>query len=171
MADDVGEVIDALRLRLRAKSEADLARILKIGQSTISSWKMRGSVPLRFRRILSGDSELSIAVGPVYWSNEEMTALGLALTRYCRVNSESFIVNSFRDMLKMANHPYELWSLFRSAQAELSRRPEGEALSTALAAAIHQDCSNTREANRRDQEIMSSDRPSVELDDGTTIDL
>lgn len=169
MADDVGEVIEALRRRLRAKSEADLARILKIGQSTISSWKMRGSVPLRFRRILSGDSELSIASGPVYWSSEELTAFGLALTRYCRLNSESFKRNEFRNILKMAQRPGELWSLFRSAQNELLDRSEDETLSAALTAAIHDDCLNTRASNLRDQKIVLDDRSSVEFEDGQTV--
>jgi len=65
MDDDIDAIISALRERLSAETDADLARKLRIDKSTISSWRSRRSVPNRFRKIASGESHQMMSAPPM----------------------------------------------------------------------------------------------------------
>ncbi|NJL07096.1 MAG: bacteriophage CI repressor [Methylacidiphilales bacterium] len=45
-AFDAEAILDRMKARLKIKSDRDLARALKISQSTLASWRRRRSVPL-----------------------------------------------------------------------------------------------------------------------------
>lgn len=74
----VDTVIGSLRAVVGAKNDADLARQLKIDQSTISSWRARGRVPARFAALLEPEPLPKEEVWP------ELTDRGtaVALVRY-----------------------------------------------------------------------------------------
>lgn len=70
MLESAEATIQGLRRALSAKSDAELARTLGIDQSTISSWRARGSVPQKFVKLLRS-SGTSAASGPIDWSTLE----------------------------------------------------------------------------------------------------
>ena len=70
MQQSVDATIQNLRGAVSAKSDAELARTLGIDQSTISSWRARGSVPQKFVKLLRLNGS-SAASGPIDWSTLE----------------------------------------------------------------------------------------------------
>lgn len=72
----VDSVIQSLRAVVGAKNDAELARQLKIDQSTISSWRARGRVPERFATLLEAKPSPSADVWPEL--NDRGTAVALA---------------------------------------------------------------------------------------------
>lgn len=165
MENDVGEVISTLMHKLRADSEADLARKLRIKQSTISSWKSRGNVPSRFRDIAGGASSLTLGVGPVYWSEQEKVAFGLALFRYCRLHCKDLRSGDFASAMATAGSSGDLWSLYGEAQRELWAAVETgqDDYRSAQAVLIHRDLEMGTDAIQRDQELVTSRRSRVEF--------
>ena len=73
MPESPGQTIDHLRAFMDVVSDPELARKLRIDKSTISSWRSRGSVPNRYRRILSGSDphayEMPPATTPVSYTH------------------------------------------------------------------------------------------------------
>ncbi len=53
MSADVEEEIATLRKRFRVETDQGLADRLKLGRSTVTSWRRRGSVPDRYMRLAS----------------------------------------------------------------------------------------------------------------------
>jgi Bacteriophage CI repressor helix-turn-helix domain len=51
VSGDVEEAISALRKRFRVQSDQGLADRLKLGRSTVTSWRRRGTVPDRYMRL------------------------------------------------------------------------------------------------------------------------
>lgn len=100
MADDVDEIVAALRKRLGAETDADLARKLRINKSTISSWRARGNVPDRFHGILRGDNHQSVATPPLKWSEHETAAFNAALFRFARLACSQVDLNNHRASLE-----------------------------------------------------------------------
>lgn len=70
MLESVEATIQSLRVAVSAKSDAELARTLGIDQSTISSWRARGSVPQKFVKLLRSNGS-SAASGPIDWATLE----------------------------------------------------------------------------------------------------
>ena len=56
----VAEILDRLRELYDAKNETELARILEVPQSTLSSWKQRGSIP--FEVLLARSAQLGVSL-------------------------------------------------------------------------------------------------------------
>lgn len=122
MADSVQDVIDALKRHLGTNSDQDLARRLSLGRSTISSWKARGAVPSRYRRILEGD-EPTFALEPKEMTEEEGLALSLAIMRLMKSHGD--VVN---DQRRFIAHGSSLWNLlfreYHRALEEFTTRGE-----------------------------------------------
>lgn len=53
MSGDVEESIAALKKRFRVETDQGLADRLKLGRSTVTSWRRRGTVPERYMRLTS----------------------------------------------------------------------------------------------------------------------
>lgn len=51
MSDDVEATIAALMKRFRVETDQGLAERLRLGRSTVTSWRRRGSVPERYLRM------------------------------------------------------------------------------------------------------------------------
>lgn len=86
----IEENLARLRKIFGAANDAELARALKLGQSTISTWKSRGRIPDRVLSILDGESPLALGTSPMNWGPHENAALGLALVRLCRFMQRTF---------------------------------------------------------------------------------
>lgn len=174
MENSLEDELSRLRKHFHVASDAELARALRIGQSTISTWKARGKIPERTLRILEGEAEAALATSPMTWGPQENAALGLALVRFCRAHQEELVKGNFRSALAIANRPGDLWTLFRKAQwdlmAEMDRLGEGQA-HPALAMIIHDETNSPEETAQRARDAIQEGRPSVEYSDGTVVKL
>ena len=166
MTDEVSETIECLRDVMNATSDADLARKLQIGQSTVSTWRKRGPVPMRYQRIAKGEHPFAYGEAPAYWSANENAALGIALTRYCRINFDAVTENDFASLLEMANYAEDLWTLLRAAREDLATSA-GKSLHARVAELLHRDCTNPTEAAQRDRKLIEEGRPAVSTDGKT----
>ncbi|WP_157767396.1 helix-turn-helix domain-containing protein [Paracoccus yeei] len=105
MPDDVDAIVSDLKKQFGVQSDQDLARHLHLGRSTISSWKARGAVPARYKRILSGEPA-SFALEPKEMTEEEGLALSLAIMRLMK--SHGSVISDQRTFIVSAPH---LWNL------------------------------------------------------------
>jgi hypothetical protein len=71
--------INALKNRFGVATDLDLARALKVAQSTVAGWRKRGSVPDRYLTAGPGNVSYSFTTAPMLWNDEEQHALPLAL--------------------------------------------------------------------------------------------
>jgi len=99
MGGVVESTIDKLKRRFGAQNEAELARYLMVGQSTISTWKSRNRVPDRIQRIADGEHPLALGTTPLNWGPHEQASLGLALTRFARLHRASIETDDFAGAL------------------------------------------------------------------------
>lgn len=170
MGADVDGALEKLREHFRVETDAELARRLKIGQSTISTWKSRGRVPDRVMRMLDGETNLALGLGPVYWGPYENTAFGLALIRFARMYGSAEAGEDFRAEYRAATRPGDFWSLFLQAQEDLRiemEKSEGGLPQEALALILHDDRDDPECAKTRMSDTIERGRPSVEWDDGS----
>jgi len=77
--------ISDLRSVVGAKNDAELARLLRIDQSTISSWRARGRVPSKFAKLLEGAPVPSHEV----WPELHDRGTAVALARYSILRNET----------------------------------------------------------------------------------
>jgi hypothetical protein len=105
MADDVESVVVALKRHFGVQSDQDLARRLRLGRSTISSWRARQTVPARYSRLLEGEDE-GFAIEFKHQTEEEGLALSLALMRLIRDHG-----NVVTDPRAFIAHGPNLWNL------------------------------------------------------------
>lgn len=170
----IEENLARLRKIFGAANDAELARALKLGQSTISTWKSRGRIPDRVLSILDGKSPLALGTSPMNWGPHENAALGLALVRLCRIHAADLLAGDFRSALEMANRPSDLWTLFRRSQQdiadEMNRMDEGHH-HPALSLIIHDKSTHPEEASRAARETILNGRSSIEFSDGTVAKL
>ena len=165
-------VIAGLKQQMGVSSDADLARSLRIDKSTISSWRSRGRVPMRFLNILKGDSSLALGAPPLHWAGHENAALALALFRYGRAFGQELHSGDFETAMRLVGNPHDLWTLFRHAQSDLQRTMEEghHQLMSAASVLVHQDLEAGPEAISRDRRIMEEWRSSIEWSDGRVTD-
>lgn len=170
MSDSVESILERLRRHFAVRNDAELARILHISQSTISTWKYREKVPDNITRILAGQGSLALGAGPVYWGALENAAFGIALVRYCRLYAATVSDADYRSLFAVASRPSEFWTLFRQAQKELSNelsqsadgKPDG-----AFALILNDDFSNPDLAKANAEKTIREGRSEVEWDDGS----
>lgn len=171
MSADVEQILDRLRAHFDVHSDAELARALNIGQSTISTWKARGRVPERINRILEGQSPLALGVGPVYWGPHENAAFGLALVRFCRLHGASADSAEFRAIYELATRTGDFWSLFHQSQsdlrAELESSKDGKA-EAGLAFILNDELANPDLARARALDAIEAGRSKITWSDGKT---
>ena len=67
MIGQVDSTIADLRRAVNATNDSELARTLRIDKSTISGWRVRGSVPQKFVNLIRSNGS-SAASGPIDWS-------------------------------------------------------------------------------------------------------
>jgi hypothetical protein len=110
--------INALKNRFGVATDLDLARALKVAQSTVAGWRKRGSVPDRYLTAGPGNVSYSFTTAPMLWNDEEQHALPLALARLFRDHGDKYA--SFEEFaiggLSVSN---SLWSYLAEAQREL----------------------------------------------------
>lgn len=84
MEGDVETSIEALKRRFSAGTDQGLADRLRVGRSTVTSWRRRGAVPERYMRFLSENpTSLPDFLDPKF-DPVERQALVLALLRLIR---------------------------------------------------------------------------------------
>lgn len=73
---DIEETIEALKLRMKAVTDSDLARKLAIDKRTVSAWRARGAVPERYLSITAGADHQTVNTPPLRWALMRITLSG-----------------------------------------------------------------------------------------------
>lgn len=151
MADAEATIL-ALRRKLGAASDADLARMLLVDKRTVSAWRSRGSVPDRYTAILEGESHQTIMTPPIKWGRHEECAFRLALFRYTRVRAAAAVSNDFRTIFDAFAHPRSFWTLMIRSQRDIANAMEDrtDSVDTAMALVMHDDIMAGEAAIERD---------------------
>jgi hypothetical protein len=90
--------IEALKHRFKVQTDAELARALKVGHSTLVSWRKRGNVPDRYLAAGPGDVGDTFTTPPMMWNDLENAAIPLALARLYRDHGHR--LTDYRDFLQ-----------------------------------------------------------------------
>lgn len=88
MQNSVDATIAGLRGAVSAGTDAELARMLGVDQSTISSWRSRGRVPERFVKMLDTGKKTGLDEVPQVWGELQERAQTLALIRFTLIRNE-----------------------------------------------------------------------------------
>lgn len=88
MQNSVDATIAGLRGAVSAGTDAELARMLGVDQSTISSWRSRGRVPERFVKMLDTGKKTGLDEAPQVWGELQERAQTLALIRFTLIRNE-----------------------------------------------------------------------------------
>lgn len=118
--EDVEHVINCLKRAYGAETDAELAKALDVGRSTVTAWRSRGSVPMRYRRRIPGEDKSAVSEAPLHWSDEEREAFKLALLRFVRANPSMFA--SFRGFLDARSSFGDFWLLHQKAKRDIIER-------------------------------------------------
>jgi hypothetical protein len=150
---DVDTTIEALKRKMDAPTDADLARKLLVDKRTVSAWRSRGSVPDRYKAVLEGDSHQAIMTSPLKWGRYEECAFRLALFRFTRVKAKAAISNEFRTIFDAFAHPRGFWLLMTRSQRDIATVMEDrtDSVDTAMALVMHDDIAAGDDAIERDR--------------------
>lgn len=150
---DPESTIEALKLKLNATNDADLARKLAVDKRTVSAWRARGSVPDRYTAILDGASHQAVMTPPLKWGPYENCAFRLALFRFARVKAAAAISNDFRIIFDTFAHPRGFWLLMSRCQKDIAAAMEDrtDSVDTAMALVMHDDIAAGDAAIERDR--------------------
>ena len=150
---DVEATIEALKRKMDATTDADLARKLLVDKRTVSAWRSRGSVPDRYKAILDGESHQAIMTSPLKWGRYEECAFRLALFRFTRVKATAAISNDFRTIFDSFAHPRGFWLLMTRSQRDIATVMEDrtDSVDTAMALLMHDDIAAGDAAIERDK--------------------
>lgn len=134
MSDDIEERITNLKRIHGAETDAELAKALQIGRSTIASWRLRGSVPVRYLLRKPGDDNSFAGFPITQWSPEETEAFKLALLRLTHGRGPLFPAYSdfLRDAPKVMGEL--LKEIAKSKRDIVDRMADDEAMTAATAA-------------------------------------
>lgn len=88
MQNTVDSMIAALRVSVSAKNDAELARLIGVDQSTISSWRARGRLPQRFAKMIDGSAAMPSGKPPEFWGELQECAHVVALIRYTLIRAD-----------------------------------------------------------------------------------
>lgn len=149
---DSQSTIEALKLKMNASSDADLARKLAVDKRTVSAWRTRGGVPERYTAILDGGTHQTIMTPPLKWGQYEECAFRLALFRFTRVKAAAAISNDFRTIFDAFGRPRGFWLLMVRCQRDIATVMEERTDSpdTAIALLMHDDITAGAAAIERD---------------------
>jgi len=133
-ADDIEGQITKLKVLHQAATDAELAKALQIGRSTIASWRLRRSIPLRYIMRKPGDDQSFVSFAIKDWAPEEMAAFRLALLRMTFGKGEFF--PTYRDFLTESGFKVsELLHAIKDAKYDILEKlkeyPDMDALSAA----------------------------------------
>jgi len=155
MSDKVIETIEALKTRMNASTDAELARKLRIDKSTVSSWKSRGNVPDRFIKILDGDSHQVYCAPPSDWGDHEGYAFSLALFRFSRWSKGIIKGGDFKSIMTVfdTSKSIEFWLFLNQAQQDLVVVQEGgqHSIDKALSFVLYDEIDDPEAGEKRDQ--------------------
>ena len=156
--EDTAEVIEALKHELGVETDTELARRLGVDKSTVAAWRLRKSVPPRYRRILDGDGKDAVSAPPMIWGDIERAAFKLAVFRVARVNRTAFFGELGDAMEAVSASGALFWIVMHRAKAELSRRMADldNNVETALAVLIQEDLSAGDDSIERTRQAMRS---------------
>lgn len=149
---DAEATIEALKVKMNAATDVDLARKLAVDKRTVSAWRARGSVPDRYTAILTGDSHQTIMTPPLKWGPYEECAFRLALFRFTRVKAAAAISNDFRAIFDAFAHLRGFWLLMIRSQRDIAAVMEDrtDSVDTAMALVMHDDIAAGDAAIERD---------------------
>jgi hypothetical protein len=153
---DPESTIEALKLKMGAANDADLARKLAVDKRTVSAWRARGSVPDRYTAILEGDSHQAIMTPPLKWGRYEECAFRLALFRFTRVKAAAAISDDFRAIFDAFAHPRGFWLLMLRCQRDIATAMEDrtDSIDTAMVLVMHDDITAGEAALERDRSAL-----------------
>lgn len=162
---EVERQIAELRAHMNADTEADLARKLRIDQSTISTWKSRGSVPKRFLSIVEGGaSHQLIDHPPLMWGEHETEAFALALFRFARLTGEVALSGDYRSAVEcFPTTSPGFWFLVSDAQNDLmaAKRGANQGFHTTRLLLMHEDIEMGAAAIERDRQRLGDRWPKL----------
>ncbi|MCI5041004.1 MAG: helix-turn-helix domain containing protein [Donghicola eburneus] len=152
---EVEETIAHLKQRYRVSSDVQLAKVLGVSKSTISSWRARNKVPERVLEVIESDM-VATQSPPVEWGPFQKLAFGLALQRYCRVLADHMESSDFKYAMKLAGTPEAFFALMGQAEGAILNMQESGDFNyeTAVAALVHEDIINPEKAGARDLETL-----------------
>lgn len=113
----VENTIAAMKAAHGAETDEQLAKSLGIGRSTISSWRIRGSVPQRYLTRVPGDSRASVSYAPLSWEDEERAAFELALLRFFKEHGKIF--ENYRAFLEGGMAVAGFWIILDRAKKDI----------------------------------------------------
>lgn len=120
MGNEVDEAIQGLKVRFSAETDEELAKALGIGRSTISSWRLRGSVPSRYLQRKPSEPSGAFHSSPREWGEEDHAAFALALLRFFRLYGHCF--STYRDFLENGHlAAAHIWGINAEAKDDLLR--------------------------------------------------
>lgn len=123
MLGDVAAVIEDLRRHFGVTTDAELARQLSIDKSTISSWRSRGRIPIRYRGIVDGTHRAPAPAPPVAWTQLERIAFDLALLRFARAMGPKLDGgDAFSSWVAYQKANWAFWPFVRSCHDEIAER-------------------------------------------------
>lgn len=88
MGEDADQTVEALKRRFRAPTDQALAARLKLGRSTVTSWRRRGTVPERYARLAKEVLAFPPDLLDRSWSPVEHAAMTLALVRLIKGSAD-----------------------------------------------------------------------------------
>ncbi len=74
-------VVDRLKTRFRVQTDQELADALKLGRSTVTSWRRRGSIPDIYVRMSWTDAFVPLGLSTNVWTPTEHAAFNLGMMR------------------------------------------------------------------------------------------
>lgn len=145
-----------MKRRLKADTDADLARKLAVDKRTVSAWRARGGVPDRYLSIIEGADPQTVNTPPLRWGPYEDYAFRLALFRFTKVRATVALSNDYSTIFKEFANLTGFWRLLHKTQQDLAAAMEDrtEVLDTALALVLHDDLVAGDAAVERDKAIL-----------------
>lgn len=159
MQQTVDATISGLRSAVNAKSEAELARLLGIDQSTISSWRSRGRVPQRFVKMLETIDKGAAAEPPQVWGELQDRATSVSLVRFTLLRQELARSRDIDSALSVFLDLKPFWLVLHRVVHELRMKMEALKvdLATAQALLMQEDLRDPEATAARVQRQLSED--------------
>lgn len=96
--------IDNVKQALSVATDADLATRLRVGKSTISSWRMRDYIPEKKRKEIENISGVSFNEIDKRWASDETIIMTISQIVYHRAAAVAFNTASPHDLNKIVAH-------------------------------------------------------------------
>lgn len=155
MLESVDTTIAALRGIVGAQNDAELANKLGIDKSTVSGWRARGRVPLRFVRLLDAEPVPSHDV----WPELHDRGTAVALARYAILRNEVAMGGHVDQALPAFLDVRPFWLVMHRAVHELRVKMDLLHIDLQAAAALllQEDLRNPQETAKRVTAMLAED--------------